>query len=160
MSSRTDRCNRTSAATSNSGRLTPVSSTCQRVLPLRCHGVGTRSVGGGPFHLERRSCHESGAGRQTPTTPLSALTLSGLSATLPLPSPQSLPSLHHGTPFGCLTALLPLLRWLSLLRECGLRRGLGGAWLCPRYLHLRFCGLLGRIGHWTCPWSGLGDGGA
>ena len=151
MSSCTDRCNETSAATSNSRRLTPVSSTCQHVLPLRCHGVGTQSIGGGPFCLECRSCHESGAGHRTPTTPPSAPTLSGLSATLPLPSPWSLPSLHCRTPFGCLTALRPRLRWLSLLRGRGLQRGLGGAWSCMCYLRLRFHGPHGRIGHWTCP---------
>ena len=119
MSSCTDRCSETSAATSNSGRLTPVSSTCQCVLPLRCHGVGTQSVSGGPFHLERRSCHESGAGHWTLTTPPSTPTLSGLSATLPLPSPWSLPSLCHGTPFRCLAALPPQLQWLSLLQALG-----------------------------------------
>ena len=137
-----------------------MSSTCQRVPPLGCHGVGTRSVGGGPFHLEHRSCHESGGGHWTLTTPPSALTLSGLSATLPLPSPQSLPSLCCGTPFGCLTALPPWLRWLSLLQGCKLQRGLGGAWSCLHYLCLCFHGPHGRIGHWTCPWSSLGDGGA
>ena len=160
MSSCNDQCNRTSVATSNSGRLTPVSSTCQHVPPLGCHGVGTQSIGGGPFHLEHRSCHESGAGHWTPTTLPSAPTLSGLSATLPLPSPWSLPSLHCGTPFGCLTALLPLLQWLSLLRGCRLRRGLGGAWSCLHYLRLCFHGPHGRTGCQTCPWSSLGDGGA
>ena len=89
---------------------TPVSSTCQCVPLLGCHGVGTQSVGGGPFHLECRSCHKSGERHQTLTTPPSAPTLSGCSTTPPLPSPWSLPSLCHRTPFGCLTALLP---WLN-----------------------------------------------
>ena len=160
MSSHTDQCNKTSADTSASRPLTPVSSTCQHVPPLRCHGVGTQSIGGGPFHLGHRSCHESGAGHQTPTIPPPTPTLSDPSATLPLPSPLTLPSFHPRTPFRCLTALPPLLQWLSLLQGAKLQRGLGGAWSCLHYLHFHFHGLHGRTGHQTCPWSSLGYGGA
>ena len=159
MSSHTDQCNRTSVATSNSRPLTPVSSTCKRVLLLRCHGVGIQSVSGGPFHLGHESCHKSGAGHWTLTILPPALTLSDLSTTLPLPSPLTLPSLHCRTPFRCLTALLPLLQWPLLLQGHRLRRGLGGAWSCPHYLHFHFHGPHSGTGHQTCPWSGLGNGG-
>ena len=92
MSSHTDQCNGTSVATSNSGPPTPASSTCQHVLPLGYHDVGTQSISGGLFCPEHISLHGSGAGLRIPTILPLVLTSSDPSAILPLPSPLTLPS--------------------------------------------------------------------